>query len=510
MANKVRPIIDDSNGNVGISTRGVPTSKLQVGGNVVPDLNVTYSLGLANAQWSASYVYQHVGSIVTASIAIRAPFASITTISGSAITTSIVDFTSGSNPPYAESTVFYDWAEHTLAVYNDNNQISHNLGQENLVRVYNPSVGALPAGMPVYISASNSVGVPQVMPAFAPGGFVAGSGSMANVAGVTSGYISGSAYGYITTVGVVHNLTQSWAAGTPLWLSYLNSGSYVTIQPPGLYEKYLVGVIIQSGSTTGTDLLVLPSPHTFGATSASVAFSASRAEFAGQASQSLDLYPWARYAVSYFSSSAGSYSGSFQGYLSGSATSASYIATCSVAILAYAAHTADFALDSMFAYSSSYAKTCSVFETNYITSSVASSSFASQSFSASYVPLGRSIVLCAAYTPILAGPDLAEYLIPYSPVGDGTIPISWSVKRLTLRAQTLETSESVINIEKSSGPGIFTAEVIGSVTLPTSAYEAYSGSLPSASLNSGDKIRFNVVNVGLAQNWTIITEISNA
>lgn len=504
MGNRNRPLVDNFGSNVGVGTTVVPRERLQVGGHVTPDTNLSYSLGLPTAYWSSSYVGTMVSTRLSASLF------SASVVTSLAITTSMVDFISASNPPYAESTIFYDWAEHTLAVYNDNNQITHNLGQENLVRVYNPSVGALPAGMPVYISNSNALGFPQIIPAIAPGGFVAGSGSMFNVAGVTSGYISGSAYGYITTVGIVHGLTQSWAAGTPLWLSYLNSGSYLTNQPPGTYEKHLVGIIIQSGSTTGTDLLVLPNPHTFGATSASVAVSASRAEFSEQASQSLALYPWGRYAVSYISSSDGSYSGSFRGYLSGSATSASYIATCSVAILAYTAQTADFALDSMYAWSSSYAQTCSVYEVNFLTSSVESSSFASQSFSASYVPLGRSIVLCAGYTPVLPGADIAEYVIPYHPQGDGTVPLDWNIKRFTIRAQTIETSQSVVNIEKFSGSGIFVGTVVGSLTLPALAYEAYSSSFTSASLTSGDKIRFNVVSLGTSQNWTIITEISNA
>ncbi len=513
MANDTRPIFDNFNGNVGVGTKNVPTTRLQVGGHVTPDTNVSYSLGLPSLQWSSSYISTMVSSQATASAAFRTPFAAITTLSASGVTASIIQFSSASNPPYVEGAVFYDWNEHTLTVYNDNNQVTHNLGQENLIKVFNPSVGALPAGMPVYISKSNAFGFPQVVPAQALGPIGLGGtsiGSTWNVAGVTDGYISGSSYGYICTVGVVHALTQSWAAGTTLWLSPYTSGTYVDSPPTASYEKYLVGVIIQSGSTTGTDLLVLPNPHSYGATSASYGVSASRAEFAQVASQSLAFVPGAQYFANYISASNGSFSGSFRGYLSGSATTASYVATASIAIQSYMADAATFALDSTFALSASCAQTASYFITTFITQSTVSSSFASSSMSASYYALGRSIVLCAAYTPILAGADVAEYLIPYSPVGDGTSPISWSIKRFTIRAQTAETSQSVVNIEKSIGPGIFNPILIGSLTLPAASYEAYSGSMPSQSLNSGDKIRFNVVNVGFSQNWTIITEISNA
>lgn len=139
MPSIVRPIIDDSNGNVGISTRSAPTSKLQVGGNVVPDLNVTYSLGLPNAQWSSSYIYQHVGGIITASVALNARHIAVNTISASGgITASMLHFFSASTPPTAESRMFYDWGEHSLAYYSEIPSFAVNIGQENVVRVYNP------------------------------------------------------------------------------------------------------------------------------------------------------------------------------------------------------------------------------------------------------------------------------------------------------------------------------------------------------------------------------------
>jgi hypothetical protein len=505
MASKTRPIIEDFGGLIGIGTQNVPIARLQIGGHIYPDVPMTYSLGSPTAQWSSSYVFQRSGTHASI-LNITASNVSASRVVNFALTTSLAQFTTASNPPYAEGLVFYDWSKHTLTVYNDNNQLTHNLGQKNLEKVYNPSAGAIPAGMPVYISASNAQGFPQVVPAIATG--LAISASTANVAGVTDGYISASSYGYICTVGVVHYLTQSWAAGTTLWLSPFVSGTYVNSPPTGFFEKFLIGVIIQSGSTLGTDLLVLPNEHSYGATSASYAYSGSRSEFAGLA---FSLAPTASYQVFYVSASAASITGSFCGYLSGSATTASYVPTCSIALLAYTSQTSDFALDSMFAYSSSYASTCSVFITNYQTASVYSSSYASGSTTASYVAYGRSIVLCAAYTPVLSGPDAAEYVIPYSPI-DGATPMSWSIKRMTFRAQTTETSQSIVNIERSTGPGTFNPVIIGSITL-ASANEATTGSIAtgaSASFTSGDKVRFNVVNIGTAQNWTIITEISNA
>ena len=134
-----------------------------------------------------------------------------------------------------------------------------------------------------------------------------------------------------------------------------------------------------------------------------------------------------------------------------------------------------------------------------------SASFAT---TASYVPIGRSIALCSAYTPSATGVDAAEVPVPFSPV-DGSSSINWNVKRLSIRAQTSETTTSSVIIEKSIVSGLFSSTTIGTVTLPSGAYEnSTTGSL--GTVNSGDKIRFNVSTLGTATNWTVVTELSNA
>ena len=277
MPNKVRPIIDDSNGNVGISTLGVPTSKLQVGGHITPDLNVTYSLGLPNAYWSSSFIHQHVGNIITASVAINAKHIAANTVSAAGgITSSNMMFFSASAPPRAESRMFYDWAEHSVAYYTDVADLTVNVGQENVVRVYNPGTALLP-GVPVYISASNTMGVPRIYPAIADASSSLYWGDVPrwNVIGVTSHFISGSAYGYVKSNGVIRGLNLNYPEGTMLWLSTTESGSFQVEPPVSLYQKFFVGWIVQSGSATGTDLLVALNPHSYGATSASYAGTAS-------------------------------------------------------------------------------------------------------------------------------------------------------------------------------------------------------------------------------------------
>lgn len=114
-------------------------------------------------------------------------------------------------------------------------------------------------------------------------------------------------------------------------------------------------------------------------------------------------------------------------------------------------------------------------------------------------------MLCSAYTPPISGADSAELIVPFHV--DGITPISWSVKRLNFRVQLSGSLSSSVEIEKSITTTLFSSQLIGPVTLSANSYEGVTtGSL--GSVNSGDKLRFNVITLGNSQNWTIITEIS--
>jgi hypothetical protein len=148
----------------------------------------------------------------------------------------------------------------------------------------------------------------------------------------------------------------------------------------------------------------------------------------------------------------------------------------------------------------------------YITCSYAESSSyshtSSYTLSASYAPStpsGRAVGLCAAYTPLSIGADAAEIPIPYNT--DGITPITWAIKRINIRTQISESISSSIAIEKSNGNGIFSATEIGRILLPSTSYETFTGSI-SSTIASGEKIRFNVIELGTAQNWTLLVEIT--
>lgn len=120
------------------------------------------------------------------------------------------------------------------------------------------------------------------------------------------------------------------------------------------------------------------------------------------------------------------------------------------------------------------------------------------------IPMGRVIMMCAAYTPTGTGPDSAEIPIPYDLDGSGSL--TWSVRRSNFRVQTAGGAPST-TIEKSTGTGAFNPTSIVTMTLPTGMYETgiFTG---LGTVNSSDKIRFNTVTLASATNWTITLEIS--
>lgn len=113
------------------------------------------------------------------------------------------------------------------------------------------------------------------------------------------------------------------------------------------------------------------------------------------------------------------------------------------------------------------------------------------------------LVLCAAFTPVATGVDLAQLVVPYH--RDGTTVKTYTVRRISFRVGTAGGAPAV-TVQKYTGTGSFSPTTVGTVTLGSGAYE---GAVTSAlgTVDSGDKIRFNVDTLATAETWTIEVEI---
>jgi hypothetical protein len=203
---------------------------------------------------------------ITASFAINSLTASYATstsqsttasyLYGNAYIPSIIDLNpSMSAPAWQEGRVFWDSSNHTIGVYNDQSDTTLQVGQETMVRVV--AGENIPDGAAVYISSSINT-YPLVRLALADG-----TRSLRyQVSGISTQNISSGSQGFITVQGRINDVnTAAFPAGTGLFLSYLQSGSFIGYPPPQPYERVLCGYCMNQDAVNGkilVDVIALP------------------------------------------------------------------------------------------------------------------------------------------------------------------------------------------------------------------------------------------------------------
>ncbi len=162
-----------------------------------------------------------------------------------------IDFTSISNPAYAEGRVFYDAGANALSYYNDHSGLTMNIGQESYVRVKNESGVTISNGKVVYISGTALDGeTPTATLA------IADDEDTAEAVGMATEDILDGNYGYITTFGLVHDLnTFGLTPGAEVYLSDTSMGDVVEIAPSDPSFTVRVGYVIKSDASEGVILV---------------------------------------------------------------------------------------------------------------------------------------------------------------------------------------------------------------------------------------------------------------
>lgn len=143
-------------------------------------------------------------------------------------------------PSYLRGRVFYDDANETLAVYNDQTDVTHQLGQEVHVRVLNKTGVTITNGKAVYINGAQG-NRPTV--------------ALANAAtidpldtiGLTTHDIDNNAEGLVTMIGTVDEFnTSGFTAGDKLWLSDSVAGSLTATKPTAPSARVLIAHALNS------------------------------------------------------------------------------------------------------------------------------------------------------------------------------------------------------------------------------------------------------------------------
>ena len=184
--------------------------------------------------------------VLQTSPTINTPTLSGPTVDGAA---AYVDMTPTTAPAYQEGRVFYESSSHTLAYYNDNTQMTVNIGQEQIVRVRNQTGSSIPNGTVVYVNGATG-NTPTINLALAT------SFITADIIGVTTTTIANNGFGYATISGLVNDLdTSAFAEGAAVFISPTVAGAYTVTEPVAPNYSVQVGVILRSNPSNGTLLV---------------------------------------------------------------------------------------------------------------------------------------------------------------------------------------------------------------------------------------------------------------
>jgi hypothetical protein len=184
---------------------------------------------------------------------------SITSSGNITATTGILDvldltlLANGSQPAYSEGVVFYDSENHTLSLYNDEADVTLQLGQEQFLRVRNNTGGTIYNGSGVRIVGAHGNAAPTVEPA------IASTEQKSQIVGLAAHDIENETFGYVTSYGIVRDInTLSFSAGDELFLDASTSGNLTNVAPVIPNYKVRVGHVIRS-DTNGSILVQIGS-----------------------------------------------------------------------------------------------------------------------------------------------------------------------------------------------------------------------------------------------------------
>ncbi|MDD2928165.1 MAG: hypothetical protein PHE30_04875, partial [Candidatus Omnitrophica bacterium] len=175
----------------------------------------------------------------------------------SGITTPYVDFQTGktSNPDKKAGRTFYDDTENCLSFYPYTNDmdVTVNIGQENVIKVYNNSGVDILNGQVCYIRGTYNGGIPEINLAIA-----SGTSGEHITTGVATHNIPNGDYGFITNFGLIRDINITGVTeGCVLYLSDTVVGgfecNYSNLNVTSRVSK--IGRVIKTGTTDGKILV---------------------------------------------------------------------------------------------------------------------------------------------------------------------------------------------------------------------------------------------------------------
>jgi len=173
--------------------------------------------------------YQNINSVGTwkEMYGSTSPFIVSPSFSGNSLAIDYINFnTNPSVPSPTGGTMFFDASNNALSYkpITPNNDVTVQIGQEHLIKIYNNTSSTITNGTPLHITGS-TLGAPTVTKAIASDG----NNIYFQVNGIATHDIEPNTFGFMTRLGLVHdvNLT-AFTVGDLLFLSQTKAGEYVT------------------------------------------------------------------------------------------------------------------------------------------------------------------------------------------------------------------------------------------------------------------------------------------
>jgi len=175
---------------------------------------------------------------------------SATTINTTALNVDYIDFNTTATTTTQFGRINWDSGTGTLNIGigdSTTGLVDFQVGQEEVVRVYNSEGTTLQKGEIVYVSGSQG-NRPSVKRASA-----VSDGYSVTTLGMIDVSIPSGSEGYVTTFGIISNLnTLGLTGGTPIWLSPTTPGGYTSTKPQAPQHTVLIGYVVRVSATVGS------------------------------------------------------------------------------------------------------------------------------------------------------------------------------------------------------------------------------------------------------------------
>ena len=176
---------------------------------------------------------------------------SMSGISGGILRPTYVDFDTTVSETITTGRMTWNVSDGTLDLGLKGGNVTLQVGQELLQRVYNNTGAPLSDGQVVVVDGSQGQRL-TVSLALADSDL-----NSATILGMVTEPIADKAEGFVTVYGLVHNInTQGIDDGTPLWLSPTVPGGYTATKPVAPNHLVLIGYVVKGKSTGGGSIYV--------------------------------------------------------------------------------------------------------------------------------------------------------------------------------------------------------------------------------------------------------------